>query len=130
MSNMSSDKDYSCFYKTISLLSKNELLILLKETTSLIAKNMFRIKTCNTNIGEILEKHYSETQNIELFNTNFEDIEMLEYVLDDYFEKYKLIKQFIGKARLLNYKIHENTSYSNIPEDLVKIGCKRILRNQ
>jgi hypothetical protein len=110
-------------YETISLLSKEQLELLFRTTTTKISEKMFRLKNANTNISTLLEDNY---QLCDHLNCNFEDIEMIEYNIDEFFEKYKLIKKSIAKARLLKYKLCECNRKEDVPDDLVKIGCKKI----
>jgi len=114
------------YYETISLLSKEQLELLFRSTTTKISEKMLRLKNTNTNISTLLEDNYQSGDHL---NANFEDIEMIEYNIDEFFEKYKLIKNAISKARLLKYKINEHTK-QEIPDDLVKIGCKKIKNYQ
>jgi hypothetical protein len=111
-------------------MPKNELEVLLEETMNEVGKNLTHLKSANKNVGKMLENNYYKRENNEYCNTNFEDIEVIEYNLDVFFEKYKLIKQKIAKARLVKYKLTESTSNQEIPEELARIGCKRIMNNQ
>jgi len=117
----------SCFYNNVLLMSKNELDLLLHETMNEVGKKLGNLKNANKAVDKILEKNYYKTENNEYCNTNFEDIEVIEYNLDVFFEKYKLIKQKIAKARLVNYKLTEVTGNQEIPDELVKLGCKKII---
>jgi len=117
------DTNKSNFYNKLLLLSKNELEVLLEEIMNEVGKNLTHLKSSNKNVGKMLE-------NNEYCNTNFEHVELIEYKLDEFFEKYKFIKQKIAKARLINYKLNEHVCIQDIPEELAKLGCKRVINNQ
>ena len=113
----------SCFYNKLSLLSIDELKFLLDEIMREVGEKLSNLKSTNKNVGKILDNsHYC--------NTIFEDVEVIEYNLDVFFEKYKLIKQKISNARLVNLKLNELAHNEDIPEELARIGCKKILSIQ
>ena len=113
----------SCFYNKLSLLSIDELKFLLDEIMREVGEKLSNLKSTNKNVGKILDNSY-------YCNTNFEDVEVIEYNLDVFFEKYKLIKQNISNARLVNLKLNELAHNEDIPEELARIGCKKILSIQ
>ena len=115
--------EHAKFYETISLLSKEQLELLFRTATTKISEKMFLLKNNTANISSLLE--YNCHTNGQL-NNIFEDIEMIEYNIDEFFEKYKSIKKTIASARLIKLKLCECDLKEDVPDDLAKIGCKKI----
>ena len=117
--------EHAKFYETISLLSKEQLELLFRTATTKISEKMFLLKNNTANISSLLE-YNCHTDGQGQLNSNFEDIEMIEYNIDEFFEKYKLIKKTIASARLIKLKLCECDLKEDVPDDLAKIGCKKI----
>lgn len=119
-------------YNSICGLSLDELRAILDAAMNKTGKCLYNIRQMHDNVSHVLDNnYYKDNDNAYCLNTSFEDVELIEEKIDEYFYEYQKIKTQMRAARMLNFVINSKMNESNcatIPPELEKIGCKKITR--
>jgi hypothetical protein len=116
-------------YQHLSSLNCEEIELHFTNKMNIIGKSMYQLKNANSTILQQLEEIYNDNDNKD--NISFDELERIEYELDAFVYYYKNIKKHIAAARLAKLVIQEKTNSNvndntNIPEELLALGCKKI----
>lgn len=120
-------------YQQFSSMDKEELEKHFKKTVDNIGKSMYKLRLSNKNVShQLREDNYIQKNSI----VNFENLEITEYYIDEFFYNYKIFKEKISNARLAKIALDEknNTAVinntNNISQELLLLGCQKIKLDQ
>lgn len=113
-------------YQLFSSMNKEELEKYFEKTVDNIGQNISNLKLSNANVSKILQKDiFSKETPI----VSFDDLEITEYYIDEFFYNYKIFKEKIANARLAKIVLDEKNNkqnVNNISQELLLLGCKKI----